>query len=154
MKGGHSASGPAPDPNSIRSAKGIGGDWTSLPGAGRQADPPEWPLKPAASVRERTVWARLWRSPQALMWEPLGLEDEVAHYVRVFVEAEQRDASTVVRNLRKQLGEALGLTLPGLRMLRWRIEHPPAPRAKAADADVEAPRPSMRDRLGMVAGGG
>lgn len=88
------------------------------------------------------------------MWEQLGLDDEVGHYVRVFCEAEQRDASTSDRNLRRQLGEALGLTLPGLRMLRWRIEHPPAPRAKAADVELEAPRPSMRDRLGMVSGGG
>lgn len=152
MKGGHASSGPPPDPSSIRSAKA---GWETLPGAGRQAEPPEWPLKPAASVREKQVWARLWRSPQAVMWEQLGLDDEVAHYVRVYTEAEQREASTTTRNLRKQLGEALGLTLPGMRMLRWRIEYPPAVKvSRTAAAEQDSPRPSMRDRLGMVAGGG
>lgn len=150
-------SGPAADPDSIRSAKGQGGDWESLPGVGRQGKAPEWPLDPEASDRELQLWVRLWARPQALMWERMALFDEVAHYVRVFTEAEQREAATPLRTLRRQLAEQLGLTLPAMNRLRWQIVHLPAQQLEPTGTD-EAPAPvaqrrRTRDRFGVVPAG-
>lgn len=92
------------------------------------------------------MWADLWGKPQAVAWEALGQEHEVAMYVRRFVQAEKPTASAPVGTLVRQLGEALGLSIPGLLRNRWRIGQPEtAPAARPA-----APRKSARDRLTVV----
>jgi hypothetical protein len=94
------------------------------------------------------LWRRLWRTPQALMWERLGLHDQVGLYVRRFAEAEERHSSVALSTLVRQLAEGLGLSAPGMRMLRWRIVEDTTPSRRAAG--VTPTRRSARDRLKVV----
>lgn len=120
--GARARSGPAPDPNALRRGRKDDGEWRSLPPAGRPGPPPGWPL-PAGkrAARESELWAQLWAKPQAVEWERLGLELEVALYVRRFAEAEEPDAPATLTDKVRQLGEGLGITIPGMLRNRWRI---------------------------------
>ncbi|WEB41523.1 hypothetical protein MOV08_21115 [Streptomyces yunnanensis] len=146
--GARARSGPAPDPAALRRDRD-GDQWTVLPAAGRPSPAPEWPLTEPTG-RERQLWDVLWTRPQAVMWERLGLELEVAMYARRFTEAEQPDSRVNLSTLVRQLADSLGLTVPGMRANRWRIE-------AAADQAPSAPRPtarsSARSRLKVVADG-
>src|SRR5690242_11707288 len=88
--GARARSGPAPDPTALRRDRDAG-EGTVLPTEGRQGATPDWPLT-EQSVREADLWERVWRMPQALMWERYGQELEVALYVRRFTEAELMDS--------------------------------------------------------------
>jgi hypothetical protein len=131
VKGGHPASGPAPDPTAIRRDSDRA-SWTHLPAAGRQGDPPPFPL-PQPSKRELAIWAEEWRRPQAVMWEANHQEREVALYVRWVVKSERPDAAIALGTLVRQLQESLGLSLPGLARNRWII----------ASTDDRAERPQL-----------
>jgi len=93
---------------------------TLLPARGRPGNPPAWPLS-RASKRERELWRRAWRRPQALVWEQLGVEELVAFYVRTLARAEAPDSAIGLGTQVRQLADSLGLTPAGLRMHRWRI---------------------------------
>jgi hypothetical protein len=119
-------SGPAPDPNALRrdrpaDRQGDATSWIRLPAAGREGEPPEWPLSRALK-RELTLWAREWKRPQAVAWEKLGLDVEVGVYVRTLVAAEAHDAGASTRTLLRQQMDSLGLTVPGLARNRWIID--------------------------------
>lgn len=110
---------------------------------------PEWPLA-GVTPRESRVWERLWVRPQASEWKRLGLEDEVALYVRYLVEAEQPEAPSAVRTLVKQHQELLGLSTAGLARLHWLMpDSAPAPKSAAP-----ARRASSRSRLKVVGNDG
>jgi hypothetical protein len=96
-----------------------------------------WPLE-AQTQREADLWALEWRRPQAHEWARLGLELEVALYVRAFTEAEVPDASGKVRDYVRMSRENLGLSVPGLARHRWRIAGTPA----SAPSSTAAPRPT------------
>lgn len=146
--GARSRSGPAADPNALRRRSGSGGDdWLTLPRSGRSGRAPAWPLS-KANARERELWTRLWKSPQAVAWEQLLLLDQVALYCRRLAVAERPDATAAEATLARQLQDALGLSAPGLRSMRWKIDDP-APAAKPT-AGVR----SSRDRLRVVASDG
>lgn len=68
---------------------------------------------------ERSLWTTIWRTPQAVAWERLRWDREVAQYVRWKVRAELGDlkASTEAR----QLADRLGLNPLALLRLRWEI---------------------------------
>jgi hypothetical protein len=167
-KGGARAqSGPPPDPNALRRDRD-GDQWETLPAEGRKGNPPAWPLAApkreilrgdeiklvadsAAAKRERELWKREWRRPQAVMWERLGLEVEVALYVRSVVAAERADAPVAARTLVRQQQESLGISLPGLARNRWRIGTPVAEQRAARPARSG---PSARERFRVVDGGG
>lgn len=149
-KGGARArSGPAPDPNALRRERDAG-EWTILPAEGRSEAAPEWPLT-EQSPREAELWERLWKMPQALMWERFGQHLEVALYVRRLTEAELMDSRVNLSTLVRQMGDSLGLTTPGMRANRWRIaaEEPARPAARKPAA-----RPSARSRLKVVSSDG
>jgi hypothetical protein len=93
----------------------------------------------------------MWRRPQAIIWERNGQEDEVAMYVRSLVAAELPNAVVAARTLVRQQQEALGLSMPGLLRLRWRIEEPET--APTADAPNSQRQASSRDRFKIVDGG-
>lgn len=152
--GARSRSGPPPDPNALRRERDVG-EWTVLPAEGRAGATPEWPLT-EESEREAELWGRLWRLPQALMWERYGQEVEVALYVRRLAEAEAPESKVTVGVLVRQMADSLGLTTPGMRANRWRVERPGEPTGQApAGPGVKAPtRRSARDRLKVVPGGG
>lgn len=141
-----------PDPDSIRSEKGQHGEWILLPAEGRVGKRlPAWPLEPGASRRERELWTRYWRKPQAIMWERLGMADDLAHYIRVFTEAEIPGAPITVRTMYRQLAESLGISLPGMRMHRWKIAIE-VPKLAATGTDGPATRRprSSRERFNVV----
>jgi hypothetical protein len=150
-KGGARArSGPAPDPNALRRDRD-NGDWLDLPAAGREGDPPDWPLS-AATARELELWGGEWRRPQAIVWERNGQELEVAMYVRAVVDAESPRASVASRTLVRQLMDSLGLTVPGLLRNRWRIVDQAQAPAQAGQQRTGR-RGSARERLKVVKGG-
>lgn len=148
--GARSRSGPAPDPEALRRERDAG-EWTILPAEGRQGATPDWPLTDQ-TVREDGLWGRLWRMPQALMWERYGQEIEVALYVRRLAEAESADASVAVGTLVRQMGDSLGLSTPGMRANRWRIDRAEETAERPAGPVQPAPN-SARARLRAVSGG-
>jgi hypothetical protein len=156
--GARSRSGPAPDPNALRRDRSGDRDgWTTLPVDGRTDPPPAWPLIDQ-TAREGELWAGEWRRPQALMWEGNGQQVEVALYVRRLAEAERPDSPVTLGVLVRQMQESLGLSLPGMSRLRWRIEQPtdqPEPAAVAGTGRPAGPaqHPSARDRLKVIDGG-
>jgi hypothetical protein len=151
--GARPRSGPAPDPNALRRDRpSDAAGWTVLPSEGRAGDPPAWPL-PEQSDREADVWSWLWRKPQAVMWERHGLTDQVALYCRRWCESEVSGSSVGLGTLVRQMADALGLTMPGMLSMRWRIatDETAAKRAEAAPAPR---RTTSRDRLKVVNGDG
>ena len=144
--GARTRSGPPPDPNALARERDEG-EWVALPAAGRPGDAPTWPL-PTPSAREAQLWAELWKLPQALMWERHHLEHTVALYVRRLAEAELPDSAVALSTLCRQMADGLGLSTPGLRANRWKID--------AAGGDAGAgqqpspPRPRSRARLKVV----
>jgi hypothetical protein len=127
------------------------GDWTTLPIEGRQGPPPDFPLA-RPSRRELTIWEAEWRKPQAVLWEARGQQLEVALYVRAVVVAEGRKATASDRALPLRYMDDLGLSQGGLAKNRWRIAAATPERALAPTGT--AGRPSVRDRLKVVDGGG
>src|SRR6185369_16424302 len=135
--GARARSGPPPDPKSIRNGR-AGADWIHLPSSGRKGEPPAWPF-PRPTKREKALWADLWKTPQALMWEANGQELEVALYVRQLREAEQPGAAAAMRTLVLRQLENLGLSQPGLARNHWIISDSSAPEPRPA----APPRPTL-----------
>ena len=152
--GARATSGPPPDPNALRrNRKSDASGWSTLPAEGRTGPPPEWPLVDVRP-REWDLWRDLWTRPQAVMWETLGLDIEVALFVRTLAEAEAPEPRSDPAKLAKQYMESLGLTGPGLLRLRWKIG--PAEQAPVEDTE-DAPavprRKSAKGRLKVVTSG-
>lgn len=151
--GARARSGPPPDPTALRRDRDAG-EWTVLPAEGRPGDPPVWPME-EQSGREADLWEALWLKPQAFMWERLGQEFEVALYVRRLTEAELMDSTVALSTLVRQMADSLGLTTPGLRANRWRIDRPEeAAPQRSGSAPVSIAPNSARARLKAVSGGG
>ena len=114
-------------------------------------EPPAFPLDRPAE-RELKLWAAEWRRPQAVQWERLGLEVEVAMFVRDLVTAEQPDASPPARALILRHLDSLGLSVAGLRSHRWVIEDTDDAKqvAKTDDPDRRTP---AKSRFKTIAGG-
>lgn len=141
--GARARSGPPADPNSLRSARLGDSAWVTLPVEGFSGSVPLFDL-PGASEREVTLWESLWCKPQAFMWSKLGLEAEVAAYVRAYVESTEVEASAGLKTAVLRMAAELGLSLPGMAALKWRFaeDEVEAKRQESAKAAVSA-----RDRL-------
>jgi len=175
--GARSRSGPPPDPNALRRDRKTDAEWTSLPAEGYDGPVPEHPL-PANPIfdtyfadgervkeldeaatqtfyeRELALWANLWRRPQAVMWAKLGLEYEVASYVRTYLESNQPGAVSGMKTAALRMAAELGLSLPGMHSLRWKIVDDEFS-ARRAEQEAEQPKrqvkkQSARDRLKAV----
>jgi hypothetical protein len=144
--GARNRSGPAPDPAALRRDRKSDGEWLLLPARGRTEKAPDWPFI-EQSERETAVWASLWSKPQAVAWSRFQLEDQVALYVRRWCEAEEPGSPTALSTLVRQLADSLGLTVPGMHSLRWKIA---ADETAEKRAEKRAPRSSSRDRLKVV----
>lgn len=149
-------SGPRPDPTAVRHGAGDqavpteGPDgWTRLPHAGRRKRAPAWPLPGDPDVEVLKSWRREWKRPQALMWERLGLEVEVALYVLRLHQSLEDARKVNLGTLLRQQQQALGLSAPGLHMNRWVIDPAPPPAPK--QAPTSSPGASaLRSRLQVV----
>jgi hypothetical protein len=89
------------------------------------------------------------------MWERYGQELEVALYVRRLTEAELMDSRVNLTTLVRQMADSLGLTTPGMRANRWRInrDDEPAGQRPAVTKAAEAAPTSARARLRAIDGG-
>ena len=127
--GARARSGPAPDPLS-RTSLINGRDFTILPRE-HSIDAPDFPLGMAAND-ELTMWAELWRKPQAAMWSRLGLALQVAIYVRTFVRASDPDAAVSLLTPVLRMEAELGISTSGMLQNGWVIETPAADGASSA----------------------
>lgn len=169
-------SGPAPDPNALRRDRKDDAAWVTLPAEGFAGEVPEFPLEAIAvydvywedkrrvkeldpdataalKERELSLWADLWRKPQAVMWDRLGLKYEVAAYVRAFIRSTSADGNASDRTAALRMAAEIGLSLPGMHSLRWKFATDELAE-KRAEKSVPSAASSVRDRLGAVGGGG
>ena len=143
--GARNRSGPAPDPRALRRDRQDDAGWVTLPADGYKGDVPDFPLSGALGA-ELELWEKLWRKPQAAMWAELGLDYEVAAYVRAFLKATGPEASPNLMVAIYRGSAEIGLSLPGMHGLRWKIatsvgeiDRPPAARkASSSRARLKA----------------
>ena len=158
--GARSRSGPPPDPLALRRDRPGGADgWETLPSAGRDGEPPAWPLSDGTD-RELSLWASEWRRPQAIKWEQNGQALGVALYVRTLVAAESPLATAAMRVLVLRQQDELGISFPGMSRNKWRIgtpitavTDPPAPAARKAPAKKGSTAATVRSRMQVLNGG-
>lgn len=113
--------GPAPKRPEQRRRPNSGVQLTPLPGDGRKGEIPDWPIgKP--SKGEQQLWAELWRTPQAVMWEQLGWTRVVARYARIVLASESDDASVALLAEVRQMEDRLGLSPMAMKRLGWDIQ--------------------------------
>jgi len=143
-------SGPTPNPNSRRQSGNQAHTWTDLPADGYQGEIPEWPLS-EPTLTETAMWNRYWRKPQAAAWARIGLVEEVAMYVRLFIVGSGIDEPDVkAATEARQIGDRLGLNPPAMLKNRWRV------RTDEVTEKRETKKPAQKRRLvvadGAVAG--
>ncbi len=136
-RGGHARSGPAPDPLS-RTSLVKGREFTVLPLV-HDVVVPEFPLVDA-SVAELSVWAELWRKPQAVQWERLGLVFQVAAYCRSFCESVEPGASAGLKTAVLRMEAELGISTSGMLQNGWVIETPAVSGASSVPKSGEKKR--------------
>lgn len=170
--GARARSGPAPDPDSGRSAaRGL--NFQALPSEGYKGRIPDFPLDPivlfsehfedGAKVREAdedasadfhsregVVWVEAWRSPQGAAWAVESWRwPVVAEYCRlkVTVELDPGSNAALVGQLHRYR-EQIGLTPAGLRLNGWQIarDEVGARREKSPAPEVSGGRMSARER--------
>lgn len=179
--GARARSGPAPDPNSGRSAaRGL--DFSALPSEGYKGDVPDFPLDPivlfsehfedGAKVREADpeasadfhsreglVWVEAWRTPQGAAWARESWRwPVIAEYCRLKVAVELDPASNaaLVGQLHRYR-EQIGLTPAGLRLNGWQVARDEVSERRGSEPEKAAAggRLSARERrLNAVKEGG
>lgn len=150
--GARGRSGPAPDPNALRrDRKSDQAGWTVLPSEGRTTPTPSWPA-PTQTDREAELWAEMWATPQALIWERDGLRHYVAMFVRLLAEAEVEKASAENRKTVRMMYADLYLTSDSMARARIRIATDET--AEKRQSKAPAKRSSARDRMRVVDGSG
>lgn len=145
--GARARSGPAPDPNAIRRLRpSDDATWVELDPAGYKGPVPEYPFAVSefahpseALSAEEEMWAALWARPQAAMWARLGQVDQVAMYVRTYLEASAPGASASLRQLVRSQESELGISMDGMLKQRWRLR----------SDDLAPRRPAAADKSGQ-----
>jgi hypothetical protein len=141
-------SGPSADPGALRRNRPSDrAGFVHLPSSGREGEPPPWPLsRPTKFELQR--WEIEWRRPEAIMWERLGMEMQVALYVRTLREATKAGAAAARTNgLLRQI-DNLGLSVAGRAANRWIIDD-----QGQTHAPRRAPTSTAKDRLAVIQGG-
>lgn len=146
-KGGHAYSGPPRDPNS-RTSERRGFTPTTLPASGFEGAIPNLSdFLPDATARHETIWAQLWRTPQACMWdrEPWRIPN-VADLVRCQVRAEDPDAPAAWETAIQQKRTEAGLTEAGLRFNGWAVTRDEVAAKRDEKAEETSPKRARRLR--------
>lgn len=130
--------GPPPKAQQRRTDRGLSaGASLLLPARGRRGRPPAWPLEVVPKTAERSLWGKLWHTPQAVAWERFEWSRVVARYVRVVVEAEDELDVKLLAEAR-QLEDRLGLNPLAMLRLRWAVSADEiAERRDQAEPEVE-----------------
>ncbi|MFF8473893.1 hypothetical protein [Streptomyces sp. NPDC015414] len=150
--GARARSGPAPTSTErSHKAKSDAQGWVTLPIDGRDGPLPAWPLA-SPNDREMELWERLWETPQAVMWDQLRQEFEVASYVRLLARAEAPRSSAIIWGQVKQLAESLGLSVSGMARNRWTIDAVNADEDQPATLAAVSPVADLAARLKAVQG--
>jgi hypothetical protein len=110
---------------------------------------PEFPLSEVTG-HETALWLALWQKPQGHMWAALGLEWQVAHYVRTFLEASSAGAVNGLKTAALRMEAELGLSTVGMGHLRWKF----ADDELAAHREEPQRSSSLKNRLKAVNGDG
>lgn len=145
-------SGPPPQEGSARSER-RGYSLKTLPPEGYGGPVPDFPL-PRPLKREREVWAWLWSTPQACAWS-LPAEAwrvmQVAHYARLLVRCEDREAPVGLYAQLARLADMIGMSTAGLAAMGWKIGGSDEP--DEVSGSVSRGRQSARERMKLIAGG-
>lgn len=141
--GARARSGPAPDPSALRRERKDDAAWVTLPAEGFTGDVPAFPLIDESRT-ESDLWSELWAKPQAVMWDRLGLKYQVAAYARAYVESTLPEASAGLKTAVLRMEGELGLSVPGMHSLRWKIA---ADELGERRESSEPQRESARDRM-------
>lgn len=143
-----SGAGPAPDPNSLREAARLeAGLIRTLPKE-RVGRVPAWPLATRASTAERALWTKLWKLPQAIIWEEQGVERAVARYVRQSIVVESGDVPAAKVKTVTDAERTLLLELGALLKAGYRISSGQVTTGSLTAADQRRKQiPSSRGRL-------
>lgn len=152
MRGGHANSGRKPDPNAFRRDRSDDASWVTLPREGYRGSVPDFPL-PDALASEVELWAKLWAKPQGFMWAQLGLELEVAAYVRAFLESVQERASAGLKTAVLRMAAEIGLSVPGMNQFRWKFSEDELSAKRQEFDEQEQAGPSVRERLEALRNG-
>lgn len=124
---------PGPAPQKSARRRNARPDWLFLPREGRTGVTPEWPVSLDQPEGWDIKWHELWGRPQAVAWELLGMEAEVARYVWVWCYATLEPVAASLLAECRQLEDRLGLSPMALKRLQWEIvdEVPDAGRERA-----------------------
>lgn len=133
--GSRARSGPPPNPVSQRS---LDRDWIVL-----SADPgikvlPAWPYPPALPA-ELAQWTRLWKLPQARVWQDSHLHAQVAQYVRALVASVATDAGPSMKQTVLRMEDELGISLSGMLKHGWKHEATSIPKSRTSPKAKTAP---------------
>lgn len=96
---------------------------------------------------ELTMWRRLWRKPQAVMWSRLGLEDQVAAYVRAYLESTGPSSNAGLKSAAIRMETELGISTSGMLQNGWIIE---TPESGSVARPSPAPKGKRRTSTGTV----
>ncbi len=163
--GRRARSGPAPDPLS-RTSLVNGREFTILP-LEHSVVAPEYPLPKLSqydeyfsdgkkirefdaaeteAVREAelAMWERLWVKPQAVMWARLGLADQVAAYVRAYMESTGQNSNSGLKTAAIRMEAELGISTSGMLQNGWVFETP----AGEPVPDPKPPRGGVKKQTG------
>lgn len=97
---------------------------------------------------ETELWVELWTTPQAVAWQRLRFNREVAQYVRWKIAAEWGDLDAAKEA--RQLSDRLGLTPMAMLRLQWEIAVDETAEKRTETRQAEVKR-SPRSRLKVVA---
>lgn len=164
--GARARSGPPPDENAIRRLRPSDEvTWVELD-PGYQGPVPPYPFDPSqgsefahpseALHAELEMWKRLWAKPQAAMWLQFGQVDQIAMYVRSYLEASAPGASSAMRGLVRSQENELGISMDGMAKLRWKIRGDDLARRRQSsekDTGAKSPRTSRAKERRMKAVG-
>lgn len=111
--------GPAPKDPAARRRRNAAVGKTVLPAGGRVGDVPVWPI---FEVSEPSVWALLWRLPQASAWERDHMQFVVADYalLRARLYGDDAPSASLLAEKRNQ-ETVLGLNPKAMRSLLWEV---------------------------------
>lgn len=98
--------------------------------------------------QERELWERLWKLPQAAVWEADSTVLQVGLYTRAFLDAQRPGAGAAERTLAARLAGELLLTTPSLHAMRYVIDTTLSGAAPADLVGEAAARPKATTSTG------